>query len=107
MDNIYIQNESKKDFKDWTKEGWEILLQSDQHKDIAITSLSKILDINQTVEFIYNNLHYEIFKSADSGYIINVYSSDEKDEYNQYLEQNNIDGGLCAGNCRDAVEFMM
>jgi len=107
MDNLYIQNETKKGFKNWTSEGWEFLLNSEEYKDIAITTLSKILNTEQSVEFVFNNLYYEIFESADTGYVVNVYSSNEKDEYDCYLEQNNIDGGLCTGNCKDAIEFML
>ena len=107
MNNTYIQSEAKNAFKNWTNEGWEFLLHSEQHKDIAITTLSKILDAEQSVEFIFNNLYYEIFESSETGYIVNVYSSDEKDEYDCYLDKHNIDGGLCTGSCRDAVEFMM
>ena len=59
------------------------------------------------MEFVYNDLHYEIFASADTGYIVNIYSSDEKDEDEQYLEKNNIDGRLCTGSCKDAIEFML
>jgi len=43
----------------------------------------------------------------DSGYIINIYSSNEKDEYDCKLNKYNIDGGLCAGSSKDAIEFMM
>jgi hypothetical protein len=48
-----------------------------------------------------------VFESADSGYIVNVYSSDERDEDEQYIEANLVDGGLCSGNERDAIEFML
>jgi hypothetical protein len=105
--NIYIQNESKKDFKDWTIEGLSFLLQHNQHNDLAIHTLSKFLDIGETVEFIYNELYYEIFESADSGYIVNVYTSNEKDEYGCYLDKYNIDGGLCSGSSKDAITFML
>lgn len=77
------------------------------YKDIAIDTLSKILDTEQSVEFIYNNLYYEVFTSADTGYIVNIYSSNEKDEDAQYLEQNNIDGGFCIGSAKNAIEFML
>lgn len=108
MDNIYIQNEAKSGFKNWTVEGWDFLLHNDNYKDIAITTLSKILDTEQSVEFVFNNLYYEIFESADSGYVVNIYSSNEKDEEDQYLEENLIDGGLCSSICtRDAIEFML
>ena len=107
MDNLYIQNEANKGFKNWTCEGWEFLLHSEEYKDIAITTLSKILDTEQSVEFVFNNLYYEIFESSESGYIVNVYTSNEKDEYDCYLDKYNIDGGLCSGSCRDAVEFML
>jgi hypothetical protein len=105
--NTYIQNEAKKCFKQWTNEELSFLLKNHQYKDIAINSLSKLLDIGNTVEFTYNNLHYEIFESADSGYIVNVYTSNEKDKDDCYLEINNIDGGLCTGSAKDAIEFML
>ena len=105
--NTYIRNEAQNGFKGWTKEGWDFLLHNEQYKTVAISSLAKILEQNDEVEFIYNNLHYEIFASADTGYVVNIYSSDEKDEYEQYLEKNNIDGGLCTGTAKDAIEFMM
>ena len=107
MCNVYIQNEAKKCFKEWTKEELSFLLQHKDYKDIAINTLSKLLDMGQTIEFTYNDLHYEIFESADSGYIVNVYISDEKDEYDCYLDKYNIDGGLCSGSSKDAVEFML
>ena len=103
----YLENEAKNGFKDWSKEGWDFFLQNTQYKEIAICTLAKILEHHDEVEFVYNNLHYKIFKSCDIGYIINVYSSGEKDEFGEYLEENNIDGGLCTGSCRDAIEFML
>jgi len=106
-DNIYITNEAKKCFKEWTKEGLEFLLHHSKFKDIAINTLSKLLELGDTVEFTYNNLYYEIFKSSESGYIINIYSSDEKDKDGCYLDKYNIDGGLCTGNSKDAIEFML
>ena len=107
MGNIYSPKGAKKCFKQWTREGLEFLLHHESFKDIAIETLSKLLDLGETVEFTYNELHYEIFESADSGYIVNVYTSDEKDEYDCYLEKYNIDGGLCSGSVKDAIEFMM
>jgi len=105
--NIYIQNEAKKGFKGWTKEGIGFLLEHDDYKDIAITNLSKLLDRGNTVEFKSNDFYYEIFASADSGYVVNVYSSNERDEDGEYLEKNIVDGGLCTGSAKDAIEYMM
>jgi len=105
--NIYIQNEAKKNFKGWTYEGLSFLLQQEQFREIAITALSKFLKLNHSVEFAYNNLYYDVFESADSGYIVNVYSSNEKDDEDEFIEANLIDGGLCTGNARDAIEFML
>ena len=107
MNNLFIKNEAKKDFKDWTKEGVEFLLQHNQFQDIAINTLSKLLELGETVEFKYNDLYYEIFDSADSGYVVNIYSSYEKDKYDCYLEKNIVDGGLCTGSAKDAIEFML
>ncbi len=107
MSNLSIKSEPTKCFKEWTKEGLSFLLQHKDYKDIAINTLSKLLDMGETVEFIYNNLFYEIFESSESGYIVNVYSSDKKDEYGCYLDKHNIDGGLCTGSAKNAVEFML
>ena len=105
--NIYIQKEAKKDFKEWTYEGLSFLLQQEQFREMAITALSKFLELNQSVEFTYSKLYYKVFKSADSGYIVNLYSSNEKDEDEQYVEANLVDGWLCTGSARDAIEFML
>lgn len=106
-ENYYLKQEAKKGFKEWSKEGLEFLLNNAQFQDIAIDAYSKLLDLNETIEFKHNDLHYEIFKSVDSGYIVNLYSSDEKDEDGYYLEQNSIDGGHCTGSAKDAIEFML
>ncbi len=73
-------------------------------------NISKLLDIlekDKSIEFKYNNLFYEIFESCDTGYIVNLYSSNEKDVDGRYLEINNIDGGFCTGSAIDAVWFMV
>ena len=72
-----------------------------------ISKLADILEKDKSVEFKYNNLFYEIFESCDTGYIVNLYSSDEKDEDGEYLEENLVDGGLCTGRACDAVWFMV
>ena len=72
-----------------------------------ISKLADILEKNKSVEFKYNNLFYEIFESCDTGYIVNLYSSNEKDEHGEYLEINNVDGGLCTGSASDAIWFMV
>ena len=107
MMDAYIQKEAKQNFKDWTYEGLSFLLQQEQFREIAIIALSKFLLLNQSVEFKYNNLYYEIFLSADSGYVVNLYSSNEKDEYGEYKDEFNVDGGLCSGSAKDAIEFML
>lgn len=107
MTNTNIENESNKNIQNWTKEGWEFLLKSDEYKDLAISTLSQILFIYKRVEFKHKNLVYEIFDSSCTGYVINIYSSDQKDEDGYYLEENIVDGGLCTGNVTDAIEFML
>lgn len=72
-----------------------------------ITSFTKTLEETKEVEFSYNEFYYEIFESADSGFIVNVYADDEKDEDGYYLDKHIVDGGLCSGSSRDAVEFML
>jgi len=39
--------------------------------------------------------------------MINIYSSNEKDENEEYFNENIIDGGLCLGSSKDAIEFML
>jgi len=72
-----------------------------------INTLARLLKSKSSVEFKHNGFYYEVFEPADSGYIVNVYSSDEKDDDEQYIEANLVDGGLCSGNERDAIEFML
>ena len=107
MMDAYIQKEAKQNFKDWTYEGLSFLLQQEQFREIAIIALSKFLLLNQSVEFKYNNLYYEIFLSADSGYVVNLYSDNEKDDEGEFIEVNLVDGRLCTGSARDAIEFML
>lgn len=72
-----------------------------------IKELANILKTNKSLEFQYNNLYYQIFESTEIGYVINIYSSNEKDEDGDYLDCNLIDGGLCTGSAKDAIEFMI
>ncbi len=72
-----------------------------------ISKLSEILEKEKSLEFKYNNLFYEIFESCDTGYIVNLYSSDEKDEDDEYLEKNLVDGGICSGSASNAAWFMV
>jgi len=92
----------------FTSEGWECLLQNQKYKELAINSLSQILFIYKRVEFKYNDTFYEIFEScSNSGYVVNIYSSSEKNDDGDYFDVNMLDGGLCTGNSQDAIEFML
>ena len=79
----------------------------DVMSDKKIDKYAKILEDTQSVEFIYNGFFYEIFESADTGYVVNLYSSNQRDQYGHYLEKNCVDGGLCSGGSRDAIGFML
>jgi len=72
-----------------------------------IKAFADILENASTIEFIHNGCYYEIFESADTGYIVNVYSDDIRDEYGEHLEEHIIDGGLCTGSAEDAIGFML
>lgn len=108
MKNAYIETEALKGFENWTKEGWDFLLQNEEYKQLAISTLAKILDLYQRVEFKYKDQYYEVFTSdCENGYMINVFSNAQKDEDGYFLDENIVDGGLCSGNSCDAIEFMM
>lgn len=107
MDNTCIQEE-KDILPHWTSEGWEFLLQNEDYRSLAVDTLSKILDIYSKVEFKYKEFYYEIFESSqEQGYVVNIYSSGDKDKDGYYLKNNMIDGGLCTGSAKDAIEFML
>ena len=72
-----------------------------------IYTLARVLKNEKNVEFKHNGFYYEVFESADSGYVVNLYSNDKKDEDGEYLDKYLVDGGLCTGSAKDAVEFMM
>ncbi|PHS55311.1 MAG: hypothetical protein COB17_11560 [Sulfurimonas sp.] len=73
-----------------------------------INSFIKILEDDKAVHFSYNEYYFEIFESVtDYGYVVNVYSNDEKDENNDYLVRHLIDGGTCTGSALDAILFML
>ena len=75
-------------------------------KNNKINTFVRLLNRGLTVEFKHDDLYYEISKSAEGGYVVNAYSSNEKDEDDAYIEANLIDGGLCSRSARDAIEFM-
>lgn len=75
--------------------------------DIKLKELADILRCNRYLEFEYKNLYYQISESTEIGYVINVYSSKEKDDNGDYLDCNLIDGGLCTGSAKDAIEFLL
>ena len=72
-----------------------------------ITKLTKILKQNKAVEFRHNGFYYEVFESADNGYVVNLYSRNDRDEYGSHLDEYLIDGGLCTGRTEDAIGFML
>jgi len=72
-----------------------------------INTLARVLKNKNIVEFKNNNLYYEVFLSADSGYVVNIYNNDVRDDEGELIETNIIDGGLCEGSAKDAIEFML
>ena len=73
-----------------------------------INSLARVLKTKNSVEFNHNKFYYEIFLSADSGFIVNLYSSDMRDSEGELIESNHIDGGLCDTDLAiDAIKFML
>ncbi len=74
--------------------------------DIKLKELADILRCNRYLEFEYENLYYHISESAEIGYVINVYSSKEKDDEGDYWDCYLVDGGLCTGSAKDAIKFI-
>jgi len=72
-----------------------------------IAVFGSMLENGKTVDFIYRGFFYEIFPSLDIGYVVNIYSHNEKDEYGNYMDEFLIDGGLCTGSAEDAISFML
>ena len=72
-----------------------------------VNTLSRLLKSERSVAFQHNNLYYEVSEATNTGYVVNVYSSNEKDDDQQYLEANLVDGGLCTGSEREAIAFML
>ena len=72
-----------------------------------ISTLARVLKNESNVEFKHNCFFYEVFESADSGFIVNLYSSDDKDDEGEFIEANLVDSGLCRGSVKDAIEFML
>jgi len=82
-------------------------MKADDLSKSKIRAFAKMLECGKTVEFIFNELYYEIFESANSGYIVNVYSNDERDKDGYYLDKHIVDGGLCTGSAENAIVFML
>ncbi len=77
-------------------------------KNNKINSLARVLRNESNVEFKHNGFFYEIFKSADTGFVVNLYSSDSRDDNGEFIEAHLVDGGLCSSvNERDAINFML
>jgi len=75
--------------------------------EAKIEELAGILQSANIVEFFHEAFYYEVFLSADSGYVVNVYSSDDRDDEGELIEANMINGGLCSGSVKDAIGFML
>lgn len=72
-----------------------------------MNTIARALKNDGSVTFEFEKSYYEIFESDESGYVVNVYSSADRDEDGELLDSNIIDGGHCTGSARDAVEFML
>ena len=72
-----------------------------------IDVLVKELESKGEIYFKYNTIYYDVYVSGEGDYGIDMYSSPEKDEDGDYLISNQIDGGVCDGGAKDAIEFML
>jgi len=76
-------------------------------KNNKINTLARVLRNESSVEFKYNGFFYEIFESANTGFIVNLYSRDDKDDDGEFIETYLVDGGFCTGSAIDAIYFML
>ncbi|RXJ77069.1 hypothetical protein CRV03_07340 [Arcobacter sp. F155] len=72
-----------------------------------LTLLANVLKTNKSLDLKHKGQFYQIFESDDLGYIINIYTSNERDENGDLLDSNMIDGGICTGSAKDAIKFMI
>ena len=72
-----------------------------------IKILTKALKNESSVEFKYNGFYHQVFESSEGGYVVNVYSNSQRDEYGELLDDNIVDDGLCTGSAKDAIKFML
>jgi hypothetical protein len=82
-------------------------VKTENSNELNIKELADILRCNRYLEFECENLYYQISESAELGYVVNVYSSNQKDENGDYLDCYLIDGGLCTGSAKDAIELLL
>jgi len=128
----YITQEFKKNkFQDFTIVGIQHLLRSkddftQEQYEIATSYfvnllVEKLKDENcEGIEFVYEDKIFDIFLSQTNSdedeedndelnYVVNIYpdSPFSKDENDDFIEDQEIDGGLCTGGEENSIRFMM
>lgn len=88
-------------------------IELNQMSEIITTAFEKTLinelRKNQAVQFVYQENFYDIFQSVEGGYIYNIYPNQPDlifDEDGEFVEDEQLDGGLCTGNERDVFTFI-
>lgn len=117
----YINKEFQNGFKGWTLDFLQFMHNVNHEfipQDIKeamdkkfLTSCANTLKLKKSVQFVYDDLFYDIFRSfTELGYIINVYPNDKGkifDTDGELIDDEQLDGGCCTGNAKNAVYFMI
>jgi len=70
-------------------------------KDCYVT----ILETQGYLTFEYDGFIFEINEGSEGGFMVEIYEPTYTDDDD--IEAVHVDGGLCTGSERDAVEFMI
>ena len=77
--------------------------------ELDIKALAKELEEEQSLNIEYNCTVYMIWWSdSNGGWYYEIYQGDINfTDTEQYEEDESIDGGLCTGSTKDAIEMML
>lgn len=116
----YLNQEVNKQFKGFTTEGFQSLINEVVKDEIDFNLKKKVcknffihcsrtLERMNTIEYCFDGLIYHIFDSScENGWHVTTYPKDAvKDEDGEFDPDDAIDGGFCSGSAFDAITFLI